>query len=298
MPVTLADFVYAVRPTASDNEIITGTAPTGSANWSAGVQSDSANGYMSHATPSGVTALTTNYTLVVVMDPNEAGTLWRNMLSVPAYSSGSHTSPFHSVGIAANNSTTQLTLFTTISNSLNQLASATAAINTGSDGQKCYAVRRNGTAVDYIVNGVVHSSGTFPSGGDADFVPSGDITIGSRSRTSPGEGLAGTYVFVGISNRQLTDAELVEITNAPLDFEGTPPVTATLSATQTNQTSTITAAVTITGTIAVVQGDQSCTIHAQRFGGVSQDRIEPGPVFPGRTRRRYFNASKNPVTGP
>jgi len=100
--------------------------------------------------------------------------------------------------------------------------------------------------------------------------------------------------------------------------------TGTIAATQTAQTSTITAtsgvavtaslAVTqgaqvgaftstvgyenVTGTIAVVQGDQSCTIHAQRFGGVSQDRIEPGPVFPGRTRRRYFNASKNPVTGP
>ena len=82
-----------------------------------------------------------------------------------------------------------------------------------------------------------------------------------------------------------------------------PPVTATLTGTQTAQTSTITADSAaayenVTGTIAVVQGDQRCDIHAQRFGGVSQDRIEPGPVFPGRTRRRYFNASKNPVTGP
>lgn len=219
MPVTLADFVYAVRPTVSDDEIITGTAPTGSANWAAGVQSDSANGYMSHATPSGVTALTTNYTLVVVMDPNEAGTLYRNMLSVPAYSSGSHANPYHSVGIAVEYGTPKLLLFTTISNSLSSVGSGWGAIDTGSDGQKCYAIRRNGTAVDFVVNGVVHSSATMGAG-DADFVPSGDITIGSRSRTDPGEGLAGTYVFVGISNRQLTNAELVEITNAPLDFEG------------------------------------------------------------------------------
>jgi len=100
--------------------------------------------------------------------------------------------------------------------------------------------------------------------------------------------------------------------------------TGTIAATQTAQTSTITAtsgvavtaslAVTqgaqvgaftstvayenVTGTIAVVQGNQRSNIQVQRFGGVSQDRIEPGPVFPGRTRRRYFNASKNPVTGP
>jgi len=219
MPVTLADFVYAVRPTVSDDEIITATAPTGSANWSAGVQSDSANGYMSHTTPSGVTALTTNYTLVVVMDPDEAGTLRRCLLSVPAYSSGSNTSPFHSLAIAARSGFTQLSLLTTVSNTLNQRHSTTGAINTNSDGQKCYAIRRNGTDIDFVVDGVVYSSTTMGSG-DSDFDPSGDITIGSRSRTDPGEGLAGTYVFVGISNRQLTDAELVEITNAPLDFEG------------------------------------------------------------------------------
>jgi len=77
-------------------------------------------------------------------------------------------------------------------------------------------------------------------------------------------------------------------------------ITATMAVTQDAQTGVLTAVAyeNVTGTIAVVQGAQRSNIQVQRFGGVSQDRIEPGPVFPGRTRRRYFNASKNPVTGP
>lgn len=223
MTVTLADFAYAVRPTVSSNEITTGAAPTGSTSWSAGVASS--GGYLAHATPAAVTALTDQYTIVVVADPNQTATGYRALVSVPAYSGASHVPPYHCVALGAFDGTSRLYHHRTIANTGSTQTSGTGAINTATDSERCYAVRRNGTTLEFVVDGTVHTTTTTGTG-PIDWSPVGDITIASRSRTDPGEGCAGTYRFVGIATRWLTDAELAEIAADPLAFE----VDTTLSA--------------------------------------------------------------------
>lgn len=216
MTVNLGDFAYAVRPTVSSNELTTGAAPTGSSSWSAGVASS--GGYLAHAVPPALSALTDEYTIVVVVDPDQAATGYRGLLSVPAYASGAHASPYHCIALGAYNGTSALFHHRTIANTGASQTSGTGAINTATDGERCYAVRRNGDLLEFVVDGVLHTT-TATGTGPIDWSPAGDITIASRSRTDPGEGCAGTYRFVGVANRWLTDDELAAITADPLAFE-------------------------------------------------------------------------------
>ena len=213
--VTMADFVYAVRPTVSVNEIKTSSAPTGQLNHSAGVIS--AGGYLSHAAPAGLTAITDRYTIVVVLDPNQAEVGLRNLFSIPAYTTG-HNTPWHVLALQAYYNSSALTHHQTIGNAEGAQHSPTGAIRTATDGRKLYAVRRNGTSVEFVVDGLPVGSASIGSG-NIDWSPSGDPTIGGRSRTDPGDGCAGTYTFVGVANRPLTDAELSAIAADPLGFE-------------------------------------------------------------------------------
>lgn len=127
MTVTLADFVWAVRPTVSDLELTEGGSMTGSANWSAGVQSNASTGYAAWAQTSDLQTVTDNTTLVVVMDPNNAESGYRGMLSIPAYASGAHASPYHVYGIIINWTSGQGAWHGTIANTIYGGVSALAA---------------------------------------------------------------------------------------------------------------------------------------------------------------------------
>ena len=221
MTVTLADFTWAVRPTVSDNELTASGGIVASSGWSAGV-----GGWAAWNTTAALEALTDEYTIAVVLDPNQASSAWRGLLSVPAYASGGHTSPYHVMLLCASGlgDPTKLAYHQAIANVGAVYQSATGAINTSTDGQTCYAVRRSGTNVDYLVDGVKVSSSTVAAGA-LDWTPHGPVCLGTRSASSPGEGCAGTYYFVGIANRWLTDDELAAITADPLGFEGGSPQT-------------------------------------------------------------------------
>ncbi len=216
MTVTLADFTWAVRPTVSNNELTASGGIVASSGWSAGV-----GGWAAWNTTAALEALTDQYTIVVVVDPNQAATGYRGLLSVPAYASGAHVSPYHCIALGAYNGTSALFHHRTIANTGAAQTSGTGAINTATDGERCYAVRRNGNLLEFVVDGVLHTT-TVTGTGPIDWSPHGPVCLGTRSASSPGEGCAGTYYFVGIANRWLTDDELVAITSDPLSFEGTP----------------------------------------------------------------------------
>jgi hypothetical protein len=216
--VTLSDFTWAVRPTVSDLELTDGGDIVASSGWTAGV-----GGWAAWDTTAALEALTDEYTIAVVLDPNQASSAWRGLLSVPAYASGAHADPYHVMLLAAAGlgDPTRLVYHHTIANVGAAYYSAIGAIDTSTDGQTCYAVRRSGTNVDYLVDGVEVSSSTVAAGA-LDWTPHGPVCLGTRSASDPGEGCAGTYVFAGVADRALTDEELVAITSDPLSFEGTP----------------------------------------------------------------------------
>ena len=96
MTVTLSDFTWAVRPTVSDVELTDGGDIVASSGWTAGV-----GGWAAWDTTTALEALTDEYTIVVVLDPNQASSAWRGLLSIPAYASGAHASPYHVMLLAA-----------------------------------------------------------------------------------------------------------------------------------------------------------------------------------------------------
>ena len=255
MTVTLSDFTWAVRPTVSDVELTDGGDIVASSGWTAGV-----GGWAAWDTTTALEALTDEYTIVVVLDPNQASSAWRGLLSIPACASGAHASPYHVMLLAASGlgDPTKLAYYQSIANVGAVYQSATGAIDTSTDGQTCYAVRRSGTNVDYLVDGVEVSSSTVAAGA-LDWTPHGPVCLGTRSASAPGEGCAGTYVFAGVADRALTDDELAAITASPLGFEGG-DVTGTIAATLANLTSTITGTGTITGTIAATLANLTSTI--------------------------------------
>lgn len=314
MTVTLSDFTWAVRPTVSDNELTASGGIVASSGWSAGV-----GGWAAWNTTAALEALTDEYTIAVVLDPNQASSAWRGLLSVPAYASGAHASPYHVMLLAASGlgDPTKLAYHQSIANVGAVHESVTGAIDTSTDGQTCYAVRRSGTNVDYLVDGVEVSSSTVAAGA-LDWTPHGPVCLGTRSASDPGEGCAGTYVFAGVADRALTDDELVAITASPLGFEGG-DVTGTITATLANLTSTITGTETIAGTVAATLTDLTSTfsdavdvtgtiaatldplvshLRGERRGKVPDEIRRPGPVFRDtRRRRRYYDPNRNPAIG-
>lgn len=162
--VSLADFAWAVRPTVSNNELTQGGALTGSANWSAGVQTNGNTGYASWARTSALASLSNEFTLVVVADPTTSGTngYWRGLLSVPAYWSGGHTSPFHTLALLANDTGVNNNLILNMGNA--GAWTFANAHNLASDPQTCYAIRRNGSSAQALKDGVVVGNRTDISG--------------------------------------------------------------------------------------------------------------------------------------
>lgn len=293
MTVTLSDFTWAVRPTVSDLELTDGGNIVASSGWTAGV-----GGWAAWDTTAALEALTDEYTIAVVLDPNQASSAWRSLLSVPAYASGGHTSPYHVMLLCASGlgDPTKLAYHQTIANVGANYQSATGAINTSTDGQTCYAVRRSGTNVDYLVDGVEVSSSTVAAGA-LDWTPHGPVCLGTRSASDPGEGCAGTYVFAGVADRALTDDELVAITASPLGFEGG-DVTGTVAATLADLTSTFSDAVDVTGTIAATLDPLVSHLRGERRGKVPDEIRRPGLVFRDtRRRRRYYDPNRNPAIG-
>ena len=276
MTVTLSDFTWAVRPTVSDVELTDGGDIVASSGWTAGV-----GGWAAWDTTTALEALTDEYTIVVVLDPNQASSAWRGLLSIPAYASGAHASPYHVMLLAASGlgDPTKLAYYQSIANVGAVYQSATGAIDTSTDGQTCYAVRRSGTNVDYLVDGVEVSSSTVAAGA-LDWTPHGPVCLGTRSASSPGEGCAGTYVFAGVADRALTDDELAAITASPLGFEGG-DVTGTIAATLANLTSTITGTETITGTIAATLANLTSTITGYLAHAVPPALSALTPQWPG-----------------
>jgi hypothetical protein len=250
MTVTLADFVFAVRPTVAETDIINSNAKTGSSGVSAGVFSGW-SAYLAFPQPASIASLGNIYTVVVVMDPVSSGS-WRALLSIPAYASGGHSSPYHSLlfGQTGTSATAGVHAFRDTAASLQLTYSNTGFINPSSDPTSCYAVRRNGASLEFVRNGTVFQSMSTVGGTSALTPVSGaDVTIGSRSRTSPGEGMEGTYYFVGIANRVLTDVELAAIQANPLSFESS-TVTGTIARTLPKPTLSATGVEVFTGTIA------------------------------------------------
>ena len=276
MTVTLSDFTWAVRPTVSDVELTDGGDIVASSGWTAGV-----GGWAAWDTTTALEALTDEYTIVVVLDPNQASSGWRGLLSIPAYASGAHASPYHVMLLAASGlgDPTKLAYYQSIANVGAVYQSATGAIDTSTDGQTCYAVRRSGTNVDYLVDGVEVSSSTVAAGA-LDWTPHGPVCLGTRSASAPGEGCAGTYVFAGVADRALTDDELAAITASPLGFEGG-DVTGTIAATLANLTSTITGTETITGTIAATLANLTSTITGYLAHAVPPALSALTPQWPG-----------------
>lgn len=300
MTVTLADFVWAVRPTVSDLELTEGGSMTGSAFWSAGVQSDAGAGYAAWAQTSDLQTVTDNATLVVVMDPNTAEGGYRAMLSVPAYASSWHTPPYHVYAMTVDWGGGRGTWHSVIADTIHGGVSADGFVSTSTDPTTCYAIRRSGTTVEWIRNGIVFDTKSIGGTGAWDYSPSGDVTVGSRSRTDPGEGCAGTYYFVGIANRLLTDAELAAIAADPLAFEGG-AITGLIAVTDAADTSSIAATVTtvtITGSMASVKADDQCRIGANMRGVASGRMPTRGIVTPRSRTSRYYNPALNIVHGP
>lgn len=299
MTVTLADFVWAVRPTVSDLELTEGGSMTGSANWSSGVQSNAASGYAAWAQTSDLQTVIDDLTLVVVVNPDNAESGYRVMLSIPAYASGAHAVPYHSLLLGAYVGTSSILFASAITDLSISGISGSGAMNTATDPQTCYAIRRSGATVEFVVNGVVHSGATVSTGA-VDYAPSGDVTVGSRSRSDPGEGCTGTYYFVGIANRLLTDAELAAIAADPLAFEGG-AITGLIAVTDAADTSSIAATVTtvtITGSMASVKADDQCRIGANMRGVASGRMPTRGIVTPRSRTSKYYNPALNIVYGP
>lgn len=306
MTVDLSDFAWAVRPTESDLELTAGGGITASSGWTAGV-----GGWAAWAQTAALAVLTDEYTIVVVVDPNQAQSGWRALLSVPAYASGAHADPYHVLllGAAGLGDLSRLAYHHTVANVGTQAFSTTGAISTATDATSCYALRREGTDIDFIVDGSVHSSTTVAAG-SLDFSPSGDVCVGTRSASDPGEGCAGLYQFVGIANRALTDGEIGEIISNPLGFEGT-TVTGVL-AVELGVDVAFTGREVITGVVDVALGvDVEFAYEPPpitgvlavelgvdaRWQGVRRGKARSAPSSR-RLRRRYYDPNRNPVTGP
>lgn len=97
---------------------------------------------------------------------------------------------------------------------------------------------------------------------------------------------------------------VTEAADALADFDGThtpPTITGTLGATEAADAMSvaITVANPVLGTLGIVESPDALRIHANRFGKQPTEVPEAGPIFMnGRPRRRYYNPSRNPVTGP
>jgi hypothetical protein len=72
----------------------------------------------------------------------------------------------------------------------------------------------------------------------------------------------------------------------------------TIAVTDDDDVSAIDGELVIVGTITITDDDDRSSIHANRFGRQPVEMREAGPVFPAGRRRRYYNPSRNPVTGP
>ncbi len=80
---------------------------------------------------------------------------------------------------------------------------------------------------------------------------------------------------------------------------GTAPLWASGSMAVTDDTDTFIGLVAdMYGTAHVVDDDDRARIVVNRYGGAPTVRREDGPEFMNRRRRRYYNPSRNPVTGP
>lgn len=81
---------------------------------------------------------------------------------------------------------------------------------------------------------------------------------------------------------------------------GTAPLWASGTITTTDETDSFVGLVAdMFGAAHMVDGDtDSAYIFVNRYGGAPTVRREDGPVFLNRRRRRYYNPSHNPVTGP
>jgi hypothetical protein len=121
----------------------------------------------------------------------------------------------------------------------------------------------------------------------------GTITVSEQRDTSA---ITGTVVYNPVGTSATIDAN----DTATLTGSTFPNPTGTFALTDAADAASLTGIVAnpVTGSITITEQPDRTSISAQRFGRQPVEVREAGPVFPAGRRRRYYNPSRNPVTGP
>lgn len=210
-------FAWAVRPTVSHNELVTGAAPSSEAGFTNGVCTDADNSWLAYDQTPRVQSMTGDHAIVCVASFT-AASAYAKLVSIAYRNDTSWSSPWIAMELRRDNQTNQVNGSFTISGGSNYNSQSQSGLLLDGTTRQ-YVYQRSGQWANVFIDGVQVTTGASVSTADVDVSAGAPIVISNRTPLNPGEGMAGTFYFCGITDSSLTLSEMVEISNNPLTFQ-------------------------------------------------------------------------------